>query len=90
MLGRLVAPVLLQGTGIGRWRLWWTRDPLLHALLLLLLLLIGRLVVVVRGRTNRRILLGGLLSLGLLLLLLRHRVAARVTQNWVLVSLSLA
>lgn len=86
MLGRLVAPVLLQGTGIGRWRLWWTRDPLLHALLLL----IGRLVVVVRGRTNRRILLGGLLSLGLLLLLLRHRVAARVTQNWVLVSLSLA
>lgn len=86
MLGRLVAPVLLQGTGIGRWRLWWTRDPLLHALLLF----IGRLVVVVRGRTNRRILLGGLLSLGLLLLLLRHRVAARVTQNWVLVSLSLA
>lgn len=87
-LWRLVAPVLLQGTGIGRWRLWWTRDS---RLLQSSLLFIGRclVVVVVRRRTDRRILLGGRLSLGLLLLLLRHGVLgghslvlARLRLDW--------
>lgn len=55
------------------------------------LLLVGRclVVVVVRRRTDRRILLGGRLSLGLLLLLLRHGVLgghslvlARLRLDW--------
>lgn len=67
LLWRFVAAVL-QWTSVGWWRLWWTRDPLQSWLRF-----IGRcVIVVIRWRTDRRILLSGLLSLGLLFLFLRH------------------